>query len=578
MGSKKSGTGGDQLVEMHLNARKKRRRKTIITMVVIVVVVLAVITAAVIYAQNKVSETLGSSSSTDVESAQVTTGSISTTVTGSGTLSNDDVESLEMLSSLEIDEFLVDEGDTVEEGDLIATVTETSLFSAMSSMQSTLDSLDDEIEEAEDDEIDSSITAGASGRIKAIYVSSGDSVADVMYESGSLMLISLDGYLAVTVDAGELEEGDTVKVKTSDGDKITGTVDDVTGSEATVLVTDNGTTYGDEVTVIDSDGNKVGTGTLYIHSQIAVTGYAGTVSSVSVSENETVSAGDTLITLTDTETTVLYDSLVEEREEMEELMSDLLTIYNEGGITATISGSVESLTDSSDASAVSGSTSSGTTDSVSTSYTTVATISPDSQMSITISVDETDILSLSEGLDATVTIDSIGEDEYTGTVTDISTTATSDSGVTAYSAVVTIDKTDDMLSGMSASVVITIEGVEDALIIPIEALHQTSSTSYVYTEYDEDSGEFSGMVEVTTGISNSSYVEITDGLSEGDTVYYTTSEDSSLSDMMSSFGDMGGMSDTTGGGDFSGDTATPDSSSGGGMSGGGGGMSGAPSN
>lgn len=88
---------------------------------------------------------------------------------------------------------------------------------------------------------------------------------------------------------------------------------------------------------------------------------------------------------------------------------------------------------------------------------------------------------------------------------------------------------------------ITIEGNDNALLIPVEALHQTSSSAYVYTEYDETTGEYSGMQEVTIGLPNSTYVEITEGLSEGDVVYYTESEDSSpFGSGMMNFGNMGG--------------------------------------
>lgn len=557
-----NGTQNDPLVEMHLKARKRKKRKLIITLVVVIVAVIAIVAIGVTVAQRRIAASV-STTETEVLSAEVTTGSISTTVSGSGTLASTDVESINVLSTVEIVDFYVETGDTVEEGDLIATVTQSSLLSAMSSKQSELDTLDAEIEEAADSTVSSTITAAASGRVKAIYASSGDAVADVMYSSGSLLLLSLDGYMAVDIETESLSAGDSVTVTLSDGTEVSGTVESSAGGTAVVLITDNGTDLGDSVTVTDSDGNTVGTGILYIHEQVKVTGYAGTVSAVSVSNNESVSAGDTLFTLTDTDTSVAYDSLLNEREELEEQLSTLIAIYQEGGICATISGTIESLSETSSSSDMSGGSS---------TETTVATIAPSTEMTVTISVDETDILSLEVGQTAAVTIDSIGEDSFSGTVTEISTTATSSSGVTAYSAVVTIEKTESMLAGMSASVVITIEGVEDALLIPIEALHQTSSTSYVYTEYDESTGEYSGMVEVTTGLSNSSYVEITDGLSEGDVVYYTESSDDStdFSDLFSSGGDMSDFSDIGGG----------DSSSSGGMSmpSGGGGDSAMPGN
>ncbi|MCD8010720.1 MAG: HlyD family efflux transporter periplasmic adaptor subunit [Lachnospiraceae bacterium] len=556
----------EELLEMHRRERTRHRRRGIITLVVIVVVVLVAVAVGVNQARKSISAQVSSSDDSEVQSAEVTVGSISTTVSGSGTLADEDVESVEIPDSLEIADFYVEEGDTVSEGDLIATVTNASLLTAMSDAQASLDTLDEELEDAADDEVEEEITTSVSGRVKVIYAEEDDDVATVMYEHGALLLLSLDGYMAVDITSEALAAGDEVTVTDSDGETYDGTVEEVVDGTATVLLTDKGPVYGDEVTVTDSDGSEVGTGTLYIHSSLAITGYAGTVEDLEVSENEAVDAGDTLLTLTDTETSANYDALLKEREEMEDLLEDLIAIYKEGGVCATVAGEISSLSESSSSSSSSSemtatmTDSSTSSDSSSSGYTTVATISTNENMIITISVDETDILSLSEGQEATVTIDSIGEDTYTGTVTEISTTAESSSGVTSYSADITIDKTDDMLSGMSASVVITIEGVDNALLIPVDALHQTSSTAYVYTEYDESTGEFSGMVEVTVGLTNSSYAEITEGLSEGDTVYYTESSDDSSSFDMSSFGNMGNMGDMS---DFSNFSGGSDNSSGG---------------
>ncbi len=565
------------IIEMHKKARRRKKVKTAVILTVIVVVVLVGVAIGVTALRKKISSQVSSSSESSVTSAEVTTGSISTTVSGSGTLADQDVESITVSSSLEIADYYVEEGDEVAEGDLIATVTSASLMSAMNQAQSALDTLDAQIEDAAADEVDDTIATSVSGRVKKIYVEEGDDVATAMYEYGALALLSLDGYMAVDVESDSLSAGDTVTVTTSDDTEYTGTVDKCVSGTATILISDKGPEYEDAVTVADEDGSEIGTGTLYIHSQMAITGYAGTIDDIDVSENEAVDADDTLFELTDTETSANYDALLKSRADAEETLADLVTIYKEGGILATCDGTIYSLSSTSSDSY--SSDMSGMTTSSSSGSQTVATISLNESMIISISVDETDILSLSEGQEAYVTIDSIGDDTFSGTVTSIGTTASSDSGVTSYTAEITIDKTSDMLSGMSASVVITIEGVDDALLIPVDALHQTSSTAYVYTEYDEETGEFSGMVEVTIGLSNSSYVEITDGLSEGDTVYYseTSTDDSSFSmdSIMGGMGgsDMGGMSG--GSSDFSGGGSSSSMPSmGGGDSSGGGNMGG----
>lgn len=540
MGKNPTDTTNDELVEMHKRARVRKKRKLIITLVIILVAVTAAVIVGVTMLRKKVNEQVNSASGNEVESAEVTIGSISTTVSGSGTLEAEDVETLEILSTLEIVDYYVEAGDSVEAGDLIAAVTNASLLTSMSEKQEELDALDEELAEASGDEVSETITAGVAGRVKKIYVSSSDDIATAMYENGALMLLSLDGYMAVDVASETLQAGDSVTVTLGDGSSVAGLVEKQVGGTAVVLVTDNGTAYNDTVTVYSSDGTQAGSGTLYIHSQMMISGYTGTVSAVNVSENESVSSGETLITLTDTETSANYDALLKERGEIEDQLNELIKIYKEGGVCATISGVVDSI-ESGSGTAVSGYEMQAET---SAEYTTVATISPDTTMAITISVDEMDILSLSEGQEATVTIDSIGEDSYEGIVAEVGTTASSDSGVTSYSAVIHIDKTEEMLSGMSASVVITIEGNDNAMLIPIDALHQTSATAYVYTGYDESTGQFSGMQEVTIGLSNSNYVEITGGLSEGDTVYYTaTEEESPFGSGMMDFGNTpGGMS------------------------------------
>jgi hypothetical protein len=53
------------------------------------------------------------------------------------------------------------------------------------------------------------------------------------------------------------------------------------------------------------------------------------------------------------------------------------------------------------------------------------------------------------------------------------------------------------------------------------------------------------MVEITTGMQNSNFVEVTSGLAEGMTVYYTKAQDNIFLEMMGMGG--GGMGDMGGG-------------------------------
>ena len=77
-----------------------------------------------------------------------------------------------------------------------------------------------------------------------------------------------------------------------------------------------------------------------------------------------------------------------------------------------------------------------------------------------------------------------------------------------------------MLSGMSAKVVVRIQGVENTIQIPEKALHQTRDAAFVYTSYNSETEELGDPVAVITGLSDGYMVEIVEGLQEGDTVWY----------------------------------------------------------
>lgn len=538
---------------MEQNRRKtKLSRAQVRRLVIGAAIAAVVITAGAVYLRKRVTEQFGRGSTAEISSAEVISGSISTSVYGSGRLSDDDVEKLEIPSGVKLKEIRVSPGDKVDGGTLLASVNVNSVLAAMNDVSDQLSTLDSSISAAASSSGVSYISASVSGRIKKIYAAAGDSVSGVMYEHGALMLLSLDGYMAIDIDAPSLSAGDSVTVTGEGGASYAGTVDSVTGGTATVLVSDNGTAYGESVTVADENGSTLGSGALYIHDELKIMGYTGTVSYVSVSENSAVYSGSTLLSLSGGAESAGYDALLEQRAELEDELSQLIAIYREGGVYSGLSGTVKAVNavdeDDEDSSSED-----------ETDTEQYFSISPDETMSISVSVDESEILSVSVGQSAEVTIDSINGESFTGTVTEIDRAGTSSSGVTTYTAVISLEKTDAMLAGMSASATIKIDGVENALLIPVDALNRTSSGYYVYTECDEESGTLGGMVEVTAGISNSVYAEITSGLSEGDTVYYTEKEDSAFSFAMPG-GDFGGA---PGGGDFGGGNRGGGSPSGG---------------
>lgn len=196
-----------------------------------------------------------------------------------------------------------------------------------------------------------------------------------------------------------------------------------------------------------------------------------------------------------------------------------------------------------------GSASSGKTDSGAASdssseysaYETVAfTIAKQDNAKIVVNVDELDILSVKKDQSAAVTLDALEDEQYTGTVTKISNTASAGTGSTKYEVEITVPMDENMLIGMSASAAIQVSSAEDTLILPMTALQQRGDGIFVYTQKDND-GNPSGETAVETGLSDGQNVEITSGLNEGDEVYYTRAAEDKDENPDEGFGLPGGM-------------------------------------
>lgn len=522
-----------------LEQEKKKQRNRIIRTVLITVAVVAVILVLVVLNLRRNVEKRFAAEAAEVLSYQVETGTIHTVVSGSGVLAEVDQEQLAVPAGVEVDEVMVEAGDTVAKGDLLATVDMATVMTALSDLQEQMEDLDKAINDAKGEEVSSTVTAGIAGRMKHIYAEKGMDVAACMAENGALALLSLDGYMAVDLETEALSRGDEVIVLRADSSKLTGTVDSAAGGKATVLVTDNGPEYEEEVTVLAEDGSQLGKGKLYIHNPVAVIGYAGTISGVSAKENAKVTGGTGLFKLKDTSFSANYDSLLRDRAELEETLLELLTIYRDGAMLSPMDAVVSSVEFEEDQTASAAAPSAYAAYAApaeeSSEETDILTLYPNISMAVTIAIDETDILALKEGQEAEVEVTSVSEELFTGTVTEISKVADTSTGVTQYSAEITLDRAAGMLPGMTAEVDVKIKGVENALIIPLDALHQTSAISYVYTTYDEELQQYGGMVEVTTGMQNEKFVEILSGLKAGDTLYYTERKE-----IFSFFNMMGG--------------------------------------
>lgn len=655
---------------------------------------------------------------------------ISTVLSGGGTLSPQEGTAQSLPQALELKTYYVKNGQTVSEGDPIAQVDLVAVKAAISELQEVIDTLDAAIASESSKTNDSVIRSGTAGRVKKIYAREGTAAADTVYESGALLLLSLDGLMAVDLEA-RAEVGQRVTVTLSDGTALEGTVESVSDGTATVTLSDETAPLDDSVTVTTKDGETLGTGNLYIHSRLRVAGAYGTVSQISVKENQQVSAGSALLTLKDTGHTAEYARLLNRRTELEDQMESLVRLSKDGILHADCGGTVSGVdteisytgpavltqtrsqaspgytalggirmentdtpqvqpsgedqrqnpdgnqnpgtgsgqtpgegenpqpgtggsgtdetetatyilgqvTDASRLSegvltyavqktiraeelatqsfadmldptvpvqtqeltytkqtvllstggawiesgfeqisegdailigvgiivyqktgtsvpggmpsidpsqfpsistgiAGSGSALSGMAsmaggmsgygtaartaayDSYDTTKKDAAVITADEEMTVQIQVDELDIRTLETGMEATVTLDALPGSSFTGTITSINPYGENSGGNTKYTVTVTLPRDEKMLSGMNASVKIT-TGVSGTVpTVPAAAVVFDAGKSWLYTGYNEKTDTLTDPVEIQTGLSDGSLVELLSGLSEGSSFYY----------------------------------------------------------
>ena len=277
-------------------------------------------------------------------STKVQTGNLSTTVVGTGTLKNDTANAVKIPDGITVDEVMVESGDAVKAGEVLAIVNQASVTKILSQIQDELAELDEEINDTKGDKESAYIKTYIAGRVKKIYAETGKNASAVMQEKGSLLVLSIDGKMAVSLEGvSDMGAGDDVTVRLSDGSEKEGTVESASEKSSVITLTDNVTSVGEKVTVLDESGEEIGSGELYIHQPIEITGTAGTISEIVAEENEEVGAGDTLVKLTDLPDSSEYQQLLDKRSELTETLKALAQLSAQGTIQAEYDGTVESV-------------------------------------------------------------------------------------------------------------------------------------------------------------------------------------------------------------------------------------------
>ncbi len=529
---------------------------------------------------------------TEQKTATVQRGSITSSLSSSGSLAPKDTYNITSLVSGDVITADFEEGDQVTEGQVLyvidASSVETELNTAQNSVERAQTSYDLAVEDynqAVADYSGNTYKSTEAGFIKTLYVKEGDKV------SGGTRLADIYNDQVMKLKAPFLS-GDAAMIGV--------------GNEAVITMSDTGEQLGGVVTGVSSMEGTMTGGRLVRYVTVEVTNPGGLtqessatvqigefvcaqestfeptldtvmsadisgsveIAAVLVNEGDYVGKGSPFFRMTDKTAENLIrtfkNSMDQAKESLESSQTRLTTTqdsYENYTITAPISGTV-----------ITKNTKAG--DKISTgggSAVTLAVIYDLSELTFEMSVDELDVHSVAVGQSVEITADAFEGETFSGKVTNISLASAYSNGVTNYPVTVTLDETKDLLPGMNVDGNIILAHADDVLVIPVDALMRGNRVYVKDTSVTESNGSVPAgfrSVEVETGLMNDDYVEILSGLSEGDEVYVSQSSQSSGINMMP--GGMGGGMGGPGGGGAPGGGGGGAPGGGGGRPGGGG--------
>ena len=481
---------------------------------------------------------------TTYTTASVEKRSITNALTGSGTLQPADSYTVTTLVSGEVLSDTFEEGDIVEKDQLLYTIDSSDVSTTETQAQTNYtQALKAKYP-----------TADISGTVSEVYVSNGDAVSagtelcrisasndltidfqfsyakDGDFYVGQPAKIYLNGYAGyidgtvAQIGSSSVANGTgmkmtTVRVKAANPGLVSG---DCTAS----AVVGNYTSYG-QTTV------KIGTG-----STITATA-SGKVSGLTLMPGDSVSSGQRICTITGDS----VDNQLKNAKASLESAQDRLDDYM---VTSPITGTVVEKTVKAGDNVGTGSNSNNT----------LCIIYDLTYLEMTLNIDELDIDNVEVGQTVNVTSDAKEGQTFTGVVTKVSVVGTTSGGTTTYPVTVRIDDTDGLRPGMNVDAEIVLFSADGVLAIPSLAVNRgdtvlvTSDSPSAANALEQEAPEGYAYVQVTTGVSDDSYIEITSGLQEGDTVAYLRTASSGSDMMMSGMpgGDMGGGMPGGGGG------------------------------
>ncbi len=529
----------------------KRHKKLCIFLLIIVI---AVIVILYVIQQQKTSMSDDSYTTVTMETMD-----LDVEITGSGVIEPQDQYAITSMVQGDIETASFEEGDVVQEGDLMYQFStedaQSNVTNAKLSLKQAQQSYKDAKKTQQSSKDNLSLKSNVEGYISKLYVDQGDkisantTIADVYDNSVMYLTVPFNN---ADVKMSWVGKKATVYV----GDELTSISGTVTEIAPTMTALNGNMVIRNvEIEVNNPGGINASMtatasvdnvdcnseGTFAVKSQgTLVAGATGTIEKLNISVGQYVNKNRVYAVLEDASTT---DQVAGQKIQVESAQNQLDSAkrsLDDYSITAPISGTV--ITKNAKAG-----------DTITATYATpLAVIYDLSSVKFDMSVDELDVTKIEIGQEVKVTADALEGEEMTGHITNISLEGVTSNGVTDYPVTVQMDEVGNLLPGMNIDATIITDSVEGAQCIPVDAVQRgnivyVKDTELNSTEKEQndkenttaDTNTLEGFhsVQVEVGIGNESYVQILGGLTNDDIIYLPRQQST---DVMTMMGGMNG--------------------------------------
>jgi len=552
-----------------------------------------------------------------ITTAKAERGNIEVSISGSGTIEPNSKYEVTALVKGEVIEAPFEEGDIVKKGNLLYKIDTKDVENNISKSKLDLERSRNTYKQEVENKNKLTVKSPISGTIVNIYGKVGDSVgnntkmADVVDSSRMILTIPfvsehtqgiyVGSNAQVTLYASSYTLDGSVS-KISSGETVSDAGVPVKTVE--IIVNNPGTIKkGDKATAMVGNASCHDAGTFdYNSSATIISETSGKISNMDYLVGDKISKGGTFATLSSDSISTSYENQVLAIKSAELSLSgqyDQLDNYN---ITSPIEGTVIQKT-----------TKQGDILDTSSSKVVMATIADMSLIKFKMSVDELDISKVELGQEVSVTADSLPGKTFKGYIENKSIIGTSTNGVTTYPITIVVENPDGLIPGMNVNGKVIVDKKENVIKIPVSALKRGNTVVIKSTDGKTDtqsddkakeaavvnpnagngSGAANGTranagastansgkantnnavpqgfktVRVKTGLNDKDYIEITEGISEGDILLIpTTTSTTKTTTNATGMGGMGGGMPPSGGGTYPGGSGGTVRSTSGGVS------------